>query len=223
MRLPLMFSRQRVELHPNVRAALLLHRLDERPADIAVLHESVAVRDPRRVRVALRRGNTGLGNRHHHVGRARRLAREFLAHALPGEVDALAIEVRVGPRDVDELEDAELRLGLGEADRTHARRVDRDQFAGLDVAHEMRADDIERAGFAGQHPAAFRATEYERAEPVRVAHAEEVRFVHQHERERAGQLRQHLLAAQSRARVRRRGRRAGTRAPGAHRSVHCRT
>ncbi len=105
----------------------------------------------------------------------------------------MAIEVGVGPCDVHELEDTELRLGLGEADRTHARRVDRDQFAGLDVAHEMRADDIERAGFAGQHPAAFRATEHERAESVRVAHAEEVRFVHEHERERAGQLRQHLL------------------------------
>ena len=77
-----MFSRSGLSFTRTSAAALLLARLDERAADVAVLHEAVAVRDARRARVALRGGHTRLGNRHHHVGRARRLARELLAHAL---------------------------------------------------------------------------------------------------------------------------------------------
>ena len=50
-------------------------------------------------------------------------------------------------------------------------------------------------GLAREHPAALGAAEHERTEAVAVAHAEQVRFVHQHERERAGEPRQHLLAA----------------------------
>ena len=103
---------QRIELDAHAAAALLLARLDERAADVTVLHEPVAVRDARLARVALRGGHSGLGHRHHHVGNARRLARELLAHALARGVHALAVELRVGARDVDELEDAELRLGL---------------------------------------------------------------------------------------------------------------
>ena len=145
-------------------------------------------------RVALRGRHPRLGNRHHHVGLgARRLAGELLAHALARAVHALAVELRVGAGDVDELEQAELRRGLGEPDRAHAGRVDRDQLARLDVADEVRADDVERGRLAREHPTAFGAAEHERAEAVRVAHAEQVRLVHQHERERAGEARQHLL------------------------------
>ena len=53
---------------------------------------------------------------------ARRLAGELLAHALAGAVHALPVELRVGTRDVDELEQAELRRRLREADRAHAAR-----------------------------------------------------------------------------------------------------
>ena len=75
-----------------------------------------------------------------------------------------------------------------------AAGVDHDHLARLDVAHEVRADDVERARLAGEHPATIgEAPEHERPEAVRVAHADEVRVVHQHEREPALQPRQHLL------------------------------
>ena len=66
-------------------------------------------------RVALRGGDARLGDRHHHVGVDRRLARELLAHALARRVHAVAVEHGVGTGEVDELEQAELRVGLGEA------------------------------------------------------------------------------------------------------------
>src|SRR5689334_12858181 len=45
---------QRVELDAHTRAALFLARLDERAADVTVLHEAVAIGDARRTREALR-------------------------------------------------------------------------------------------------------------------------------------------------------------------------
>src|SRR5207249_7584200 len=134
---------QRVELEADTVAPLLLVRLDERPPDVTILHEAVAVGDTRRTRVALRGGDSGFRNGHHHVGRiARCLVRELLAHALAGAVHALAVELRIRARDVHELEQAQLRVRLREPDRTNARGVDRDQLPGLDVTHEVRADDV---------------------------------------------------------------------------------
>ncbi len=182
---------QRVELETHALAALLLVGLDERAADVAVLHQAVAVGDAGGARVALRGGNPRLGDRHHHVGVDRRLARQLLAHALTSRVDALAVEHRVGTREVDELEQTELRVGFGEPGGVDARRVDHDHLARLDLAHEVGADDVERRGLAREHPTAFDATEHEGPEAVRVAHADQVRFVHHHEREAAGEMREH--------------------------------
>ena len=148
---------------------------------------------PGGARVALRGGDARLRHRHHHVGVDHRLSRELLAHALARRVHALAVEVGVGPGEVDELEEAELGVGLGEALAVvQTRRVDHDHLAGLDLAHEVGADDVEGCGLAGQHPAALDATEDERPEPVRIAHADEVGLVHHHEREAALELRQHV-------------------------------
>ena len=88
--LPADVLRERVELEPYALLALLLVGLDERAPDVAVLHQTVAVRDARRTRVALRGGNAGLRHRHHHVGRDRRLAGQLLAHPLARGVRALA-------------------------------------------------------------------------------------------------------------------------------------
>ncbi len=144
-------------------------------------------------REALRGGDAGLGDRHHHVGFDHRLTGECLAHALARRVHALAVEVGVGPGEVDELEEAELGIGFGEALAVvQARRVDDDHLAGLDLAHEVGADDVERCGLAGEHPATLDATEDQRPEPVGVAHADEVGLVHHHEREAALELRQHV-------------------------------
>ncbi len=146
---------------------------------------------PDAARVPLRGGDARLRDRHHHVGVDRRLAGELLSHPLTRRVHALAVEVRVGPREVDELEQAELRVGLGEAEVVvQTRRVDHDHLARFDFAHEVRAHDVERGGLAGQHPTTFDATEHQRPEAVAVAHADQVRLVHHHEREATLELRE---------------------------------
>ena len=98
---------QRVELHAHTTTALLLARLDERTADVAILHQAVAVRDARRARVALGRGDPRLGNRHHHVGFDRGLAGELFSHALARGVHTAPVEVRIGPGEVHELEETQ--------------------------------------------------------------------------------------------------------------------
>ena len=83
--------------------------------------------------------------------------------------------------------------------------VDDDHLARLDLADEVRADDVERRGLAREHPAAFDAPEHERPEAVAVAHTDEVRLVHEHEREAALEAREHRSSATSRSRPSERG------------------
>ena len=48
-----------------------------------------------------------------------------------------------------------LGSGFGEAGGPDAVGVDREQFAGFDLADERGADDVEGGGLAGDHPAAI--------------------------------------------------------------------
>ena len=127
--------------------------------------------------------------------------------------DVAALEVAVGPREIDELEDAKRVRLLGafpRVDGADAVLVDDDDFARLDVADELGLDQVQRAGLAGedmggvdafpevlgQHhavgilrgdwfgPGQF--TEDERAESERIAHADE--FVLAHDDQRVGAL-----------------------------------
>ena len=82
---------------------------------------------------------------------------------------------RVGPGEVDELEDAERRAppwrgrhGLRDA---RAALVEHDHLAGLDVADERGADDVERAGLGGEHRGAVEVAQHQRADAVGVAEA----------------------------------------------------
>ena len=54
-------------------------------------------------------------------------------------------------------------------------------LAGLDLAHECGADDVEGRGLARQDPAALEPTEHERADALRVACAVEGVVVHEHQ------------------------------------------
>ena len=49
----------------------------------------------------------------------------------------------------------------------------------FDVADVVRTHDVESSGFARDHPSAFVLSEHERTEAVAVAHAEQMRFVHE--------------------------------------------
>ena len=129
---------ERVELQADALLAQLLVGLDERAADVAVLDQALAERDPERAREPDRGGRAGVGDRQHEVGVDRRLLREPLAHAHARAVHLDAVEPRVRPREVEELEDAERARGrrLDGLHGAHAVVVDDHDLAGLDLAHE---------------------------------------------------------------------------------------
>ena len=104
------------------------------------------------------------------------LARQLGADALAGVVDRRALHHRIRPGEVDVFEHAEpLAAAAERLDAVHALVVDDDDLARLHVAHEFGADDVERAGLAGQHPAAGAlgadAAQDQRPHAERVAHA----------------------------------------------------
>src|SRR3990167_5353260 len=133
-----------VVLEAHAEVADVVGRLDEGAADIMVADDAEFERQAGALGVADRRRHAGVGDRHDDVGRHRTFHRQFQADALARLVDADALEARVGAGEIDVLEDAEaarlLREGL---DRTRAVAVDDDDLAGLDVALEAGADDVE--------------------------------------------------------------------------------
>ncbi|CAB4956998.1 unannotated protein [freshwater metagenome] len=127
---------QGVELEPDAELANRLRRLDEGAADIGVLHEALGERDPGLLGVADCRVAAGLRHRDHEVGLDRVLAREDASGLDAGGLNAASGDRGIGPGEVDILEEAALRIGLGEALRSQALLVDRDELAGLDLPHE---------------------------------------------------------------------------------------
>ena len=73
-----------------------------------------------------------------------------------------------------------------------AVRVDPDHLAGLDVAHALGADDVQRARLAGDAVVVADLAEHERPQPGGVAEGDERVLRHQHGRERALQARDDL-------------------------------
>src|SRR5690606_29964740 len=77
---------------------------------------------------------------------------------------------RVRTREVHVLEDAALQLrGGADAGRAHLSvRADRDDLAGIHLALDRRADDVERAGLGGEYVRAIEAAHHQRAPTARV-------------------------------------------------------
>ncbi len=95
---------------------------------------------------------------------------EDAAHLAPGLVHGHLADPRVRPRQVHVLEDAQGLAGrLGEPHGVQAAVVDADQLAGLDVAHEHRADDVQRARLGRDDEAVGQAADRERPDAVGVA------------------------------------------------------
>ena len=166
---------ERVELHADPLLAHALLGLDERAADVAVLDQALAERDARRAREADRRRRARVGDRQHEVGLDRRLGGEPLAHAHARAVHLDAREPRVGPGEVEELEDAE-RAVLGRLDRLDRVQpvvVGDHELARPHLALEGRADEVERAGLGRDDRVVAEPAEHERAEAVRVAEREQ--------------------------------------------------
>ena len=100
---------QRVELEPDAELPDRLGRLDEGPADVGVLDQALAVGDAGLLGVADRRGRPRLRGGDDEVGIDRVLPGQGAAHLDPGLVDDPAADRRVGPGQVDVLEDAPRR------------------------------------------------------------------------------------------------------------------
>ena len=116
---------------------------------------------------------------------------EATTELLADLVDAAAVEVRVGPCKVHVLEDAALRLGqVRQADALHARAVDDEHLAGLDVADVLGADEVERDGLARDDVRVLAArgqdAEAERTDAARIADRDD--RVRRQEEQRVGAL-----------------------------------
>ena len=95
-----------VVLEPDAEFADRLRRLDERAPDIMIADDSELEGNAAGLRVAERRRDAGIGNRHHDVGVGRRLARQFGAHRLARVIDRASVDDRIRPREIDVFENA---------------------------------------------------------------------------------------------------------------------
>ena len=176
-----------IVLEAHAEMANLIGRLDKGAADVMVADNAEFERDSRFLRISERRRHARIRHRHHDIGVDVAFAGEFAADALARLVDAGALHDAVGPRKIDVLEDAETAVALAERHQApHPARPDNDDFAGLDVAHEIGADDVERASLRRQDPGFAEAAEHQRPHAERVAHADDL--VLRQRRQRIGAL-----------------------------------
>ena len=141
----------RVQLLAHALLAQRLARHDERAPDVAVLDEALAIREPERVRELQRGRPARVGDRDHDVdvprlGNAADLVRELLAHVEARLVHRRAVDHRVGPREIDVLEDArrEHRVVGAQARVELPGLVDEDGLARRDVAQHRKAQRLQR-------------------------------------------------------------------------------
>ena len=165
---------QRVEFQLDPLPSQLLVGLDEGAAHVAVLDQAFLVGNPRRLGKPDRRRRTGVGDRHHEICNGGRFFRESLAHAHPARVDLAATEARVGPGEVDVLEDAGRTAPCGERlGAVDPCLVKPENLAGTHVAVDGGADQVERAALGGDDPVIADAPEREGPDAVRVAERDE--------------------------------------------------
>ena len=112
---------------------------------------------------------------------------EPLAHPHARAVHLDALELGVGAREIEVLPDAE-RAALARVehlDRLEAVLVGDHELARLDLAHDLRADEVERARLRRDEPGVVELPDHERPEAVRVAEGDELPFGERDDRVRA--------------------------------------
>src|SRR5215210_1974393 len=165
---------QRVELEPDAELAHTVGRLDESTANVAVLYKAFRVRDAAPLRVAYRRHHPRVGNGDDNITLGRRLIGQELTHPVPGAGDLASVEARVGTGEVHVFEDAQSTARCLGPVAHQALVVNNNDLAGLHVAQEPGADDIQAAGLAGDGVAALDLTDTEGTEAMRVAKSDEL-------------------------------------------------
>ncbi len=184
---------QRVQLQADSELPDRLRGLDERTADVGVLHQARAEGDAGGLRVADGGRGAGFRGRYDQVGLDRGFLRELAAHLHAGEVHIAAGDVGVRAGQVHVLEDTALGLRFRESRGAQPVLVDGDELARLDLAHVARTADVQGSGLRGDDPAALQPPEDQRADALRVTGGVEGVLVHEDQREGALDLRKDLV------------------------------
>ena len=145
------------QLHAHALFTQFLRGLDESTGHVLVLDQTHFVRQAGLFRVAGCRGQGGVRHGDDHIRVDGGLLGQACAHALAGGMHVHAVDVGIGACEVDELHRADGQLGLiGVVVDVVAVVVDDHDFAGADVAHQFRANRVERTGLRGEHVGAVR-------------------------------------------------------------------
>src|SRR6185312_3282205 len=109
---------------------------------------------------------------------------ELHADAFARLVDVVAVDDAVGPSEIDVLEDTEALAAAASKGlaAVQAGGIDGDELAGLDIAHELGADDVERAGLRRQDPGIGELADHQRAHAHGIAHADDAVLADRHQR-----------------------------------------
>src|SRR5215212_1701069 len=172
------FDRGRRDPEVDLGGARLEEQLDQLAAGVTahdgvVHHDHPVAFDHARQRVADRCHHPRVGDRDDHVGLGRRILRQDLAHPVPGACDLATVEARVGTGEVHVLEDAQSAArGLCPVAR-HTLVVYNDDLAGLHIAQEPGADDVQAARLAGDGVTTLDFADAEGAEAMRVPKCDE--------------------------------------------------
>lgn len=177
-----------VQLHLYGEVADTLGGLQEAAADIVVSDESHLVGDAAFQRVPQSGTISRVGHRDDDVCLDGVFTGQFSPHFDADLIDVSTGDGGIWPGKVDVLKDAK-SSGFLLGERVEGSKpvfVDDHNFARADVANEFGFDEVERAGFAGEDPAAGgHSAQAERAEPVRISDADQFSFGHDDEGEGA--------------------------------------
>ena len=169
----------------------------------------MAERQPRFGRVADGRRNARIRHRHHQVGIRRAFPRQPPPQIFPRFFHRAPEDNRIRPREVNVLKHTLGALLLRRiALARHPFRADFHHFARFHVVQVDGADQVEGAGFGGEHVAFAAAGDFhfahrERAEAVRIARHQDAILRQQHQRESAFHLQQRLAQRASQRALRR--------------------
>ena len=128
----------------------------------------------------------GVRHGNHDVGFDRKFSRQLAAHLGADLADVYAADDAVGPRKIDVFEHAEGRLLIRERPfRAQTVLIDDQDFAGLDLANELRVNQIQRARFRRQYVGAIEFAEASGRQPNGSRTRDQFALAHDQQRKRA--------------------------------------